>query len=195
MRRACSIELDRASGRGYHGFMSINDFLAFVDGHALVSALAMAAAPVGALIWTVVHKPEDSARAPWKHGYSVFVYLACIPGMFSAVLVGYALFFTHENLLSANALVYFLPLAAMAATLVVIRRRVTWKELPGFGRLSGLMLMIALSFALALLMDKTRIFVAFFGSIDRLFILVAAIFALLKAGAWLAFGRRKRENA
>ena len=172
--------------------MSIKDFLAFLDRHALVAAASLAAVPVCALIWTIVHKREDSASAPWKYGYSVFVYLACVPGMFSAVLVGYALFFTHENLISANALAYFLPLATMGATLAIIRRRVTWKELPGFGRLSGLLLMIALSFALALLIDKTRIFVAFFGSIDRLFILVGAIFVLLKAGMWLAFGRKKR---
>jgi len=49
--------------------------------------------------------------------------------------------------------------------------------------------MMACSFALALAIHKTRIFVGFFGSIERLFLLAAGIFALLKWGAYMLFRR------
>lgn len=169
--------------------MSINDFIVFVGKHALAAFIALAAVPAAALVWGFFHKKENSGRAPWKYGYSAFTYLACATGMFSAILVCYALFFTHQSLMNANALVYFLPIACMIATLLVIRSRVSFAELPGFGRLSGLMLLIGLSFGLALAIDRTRIFLGFFGSVDRLFALVLAIFVVLKLGLRLAFGK------
>jgi len=171
--------------------MSINDFIDLAGKHALGVLIALASIPAATLVWGFLHKREKSGRAPWKYGYSAFTYLACVPGMFSAILVCYALFFTHQSLLNANALAYFLPIVSMAATLIIIRGRVTFAELPGFGRLWGLMLLIAVSFALALAIDRTHIFLGFFGSIDRLFILVLGIFALLKLGMWLAFGKRR----
>jgi hypothetical protein len=174
--------------------MSIKDFIGFLGGHALVTAIALISVPLAAFLWSLVQGKREGGQAPWKYGYSVLVYLACIPGVFAAVLVCYALFFTRQSLLNVNALAYFLPIVAMIATLLIVRDRVGFAALPGFGRLSGLIIMIAVSFVIALAIDKTRIFLGFFGSIDRLFILVAAIFVLLKAGFWLAFGRRKRES-
>lgn len=171
--------------------MSINEFIGFVGKNALVAFLVLISPPALAALWGLIHKRERSGSSPWKYGYSVLVYLACVTGMFAAVLVCYALFFTRQSLLNVNALVYFLPLVSMAATLLIIRGRVGFTELPGFGRLSGLMIMLAVSFVIALAIDRTRIFLGFFGSIDRLFILVGAIFALLKLGFWLAFGKRK----
>jgi amino acid transporter len=174
--------------------MSINAFIDFMEKYALGAFIALAAIPLMTLVWGLLHKKERSGQAPWKYGYSLFTYLACITGMFAAILVCYALFFTHQSLLNMNALAYFLPLVTMAVTLLIIRGRVSFKELPGFGRLSGLMIMIAVSFALALIIDRTRIFMSFFGTIDHLFILVGAIFVLLKVGFWLSFGRKKTER-
>lgn len=171
--------------------MSIRDFLGWLDGHPLVTVLALAAAPLLSLLWGLFHKPGMGALSPWKQGYSVLVYLACVPGMLAAVLVGYSLFFTRENLLDASVLSHFLPLVSMAATLLIIRRKVDFRDLPGFGRLSGLMLLIALSFVIALAIDRTRIFFGAFIRVEHLFLLAAGVFILLKTGARMAVGRRK----
>ncbi|HAP42643.1 MAG: hypothetical protein A2087_13820 [Spirochaetes bacterium GWD1_61_31] len=174
--------------------MSIRDFLKMLSGHGVVTALVLVAVPLASLVWGLLHRRVRSGQAPWKYGYSALVYLACIPGMLSAVLVAYSVFFTRENLLDADFLTYFLPLLTMAASLLLIRRRVAFAELPGFGRLSGLMILLAVSFALALAIDKTRIFLGFFGSIDRLFILVGVIFVLLKTSLYLTFGKGKARS-
>jgi hypothetical protein len=118
------------------------------------------------------------------------VYLVCVPGMFAAVITAYTLFFSGENLLDANLLVYFLPIASMVATLVLIRKNVSFDEIPGFDHLSGLMVMVGCSFAIALAIQKTRIWVFFGGSIEKLFFLAAGIFALLKWGTYMLFRRR-----
>jgi hypothetical protein len=76
-------------------------------------------------------------------------------------------------------------------TLVFIRRAVSFNDVPGFDRLSGLMTLVGCSFAIALVIQKTNIFVFFGGSIDQLFVLAIGVFALLKWGTVLLFRRRE----
>jgi hypothetical protein len=125
----------------------------------------------------------------WRYVDSVLVYLACIPGMLAAVLIAYALFFTGENLLDANLLVYLGPIVSMALTLLLVRRRRDFAELPGFDRLSGLMLVLALTFAIVLAIARSRIWIVFGGSIATLILLAGFVFALLRWAAQRAFRR------
>ena len=78
----------------------------------------------------------------------------------------------------------------MIATLVLIRKNVSFDDVPGFDRLSGLMVMVGCSFVIALVIQKTRIWVFFGGSIEKLFLLAAGVFTLLKGGTYMLFRRR-----
>jgi hypothetical protein len=109
--------------------------------------------------------------------------------MFAGVVTAYMLFFSRENLLDANLLVTLVPVLSMAATLVLVRKSVPFDQVPGFDRLSGLMAMVGCSFAIALAVQKTNIFLFFGGSIQTLFALAAGVFALLKWGAYTLFRR------
>lgn len=169
--------------------MTIRDLIQFLGGHSWFLVIAFTALPLLTWLLRLAHGPGNGAGAPWKYAYSVLVYLACVPGMCSAVLTAYALFFRNENLLDANLLVYVLPIVSMTVTLVFVQKNVGFEAVPGFDRLSGLMIMLACSFALALAIQKTRLFIGFFGSIERLFLLAAGIFALLKWGAYMLFRR------
>jgi hypothetical protein len=153
---------------------------------------AFAALPVLAWIVGWIHGPGRGLVSPWRFVYSGLVYLACVPGVGAAVLTAYTLFFTHENLLDQNVLVYVLPVASMAVTLGIMSRRVSFKEIPGFDRLSGLMVLIAITFVLLLVVRRTWIGLFFGGSIATLLVLGAGLFALLKWGAYALF-RRKDE--
>src|SRR2546427_11916136 len=82
------------------------------------------------------------------------------------------------------------PIMSMVAVLGPFRQNVSLDEVPGFDRLSGLMVMVGCSFAIALAIQKTRIWIFFGGSIERLFILAAGIFGLLKWGTYMLFRRR-----
>jgi len=144
------------------------------------------------IAWTLgrLHGRDRGGATPWNYAYSVLVYLVCVPGMFAAILTAYALFFTRENLMDVNLLVYLLPLVSMFVTLVLIRKSVSFDLIPGFDRLSGLMAMIGCSFAIALAIQKTNIWIFFGGSLEKLLLLAAAVFALLKWGTYMLFRRR-----
>lgn len=137
-----------------------------------------------------IHERGAGRFSPWKYVYAAVVFLCCIPGIFAAVLTGYALFFTRENLLDVNALVYFLPIVSMILTLFLVGRNVSFDHIPGFDRLSGLIVLIAITFILALGISKTRVWLFFGSSFLTLLILIIVLFALLRWGAHALFRSR-----
>lgn len=170
--------------------MTTRDMLEWLSAYPLAVLIGLVALPALALICGAL----NGTKRPWVHLYAVLVYAACIPGLFAAVLIAYSLFLSHDNLLDANPLLYFGPVASMIATLVIIRRYVSFDALPGFDRLSGLMVLLAVSFFVVLAIDKTRIFIGFFGSIWTLLLLAAIVFLVLKWAAGRLFGRRKPDD-
>jgi len=145
------------------------------------------ALPLSVLVIRWIHGRAGGARAPWKYAYSVLVYLACVPGTGAAVLTAYTLFFTRENLLDKDLLVYVVPIVSMIVTLVLIRKIVPFENVPGFDRLSGLMTLIAVTFVILLAIRKTFIGILFGAGIGTLFVLGAFLFALLKWGTQALF--------
>src|SRR5438552_10437787 len=174
--------------------MTTRDLIHQADLHAVALAVALAAPPLIACVVGRLHDHGRGGAGPWKYLYAVVVYLACVPGMFAGVITAYTQFFSRENLLDTSLLVYFLPMVSMIVTLVLIRKNVAFDQVPGFDRLSGLMVMVGCSFAIALAIQKTKIWIVFGGSIERLFILAAGIFALLKWGAYMLFRRRDESK-
>ena len=174
--------------------MTTRDLILQADQHPVALTAALAAPPLVAWVVGRFHNRGQGGAGPWKYLYAALVYFACVPGMFAGVLTAYTLFFSRENLLDTNLLVYFLPIVSMIVTLVFIRKNVAFDEVPGFDRLSGLMVMVACSFAIALAIQKTKIWILFGGSIERLFILAAGIFGLLKWGAYMLFRRRDQPK-
>lgn len=177
--------------------MTIRELIQLAGQHPVALASLFLLTPLAAWLCGWMHRPGQGSNSPWKYAYSVLVYLACVPGMFAGVLTAYSLFFTRENLLDVSFLVYILPIVSMVVSLVLIHKSVSFEAIPGFDRLSGLMVMIACSFAIALAVEKTRIFLFFGGSIDRLILLAVGVFALLKWGTYTLFRNRdepKRER-
>ena len=169
--------------------MTGRELVALLAERPLPLAAVLLVPPLVALILPRLHGRAAAGGAPWKYFYSLLIYLTAIPGVLAAVLTAYTLFFTGENLLDVNWLVYLLPVAAMAMTLLFLGRRVPFDRLPGVDRLSGLIVLIAVTFAIVLAISKTRIWLVFGGSIATLGVLAAAVFAVLRWSARAAFRR------
>ena len=162
--------------------MTINDLIGVAGQHPLAILLTLGQLPI--LAWLLGRAAgSDGEREPWKYLYSALVYGACVPGILAAVLTAYSLFFIRLNLLQVNILVYLLPIVIMILTLFVIGRNVNFAAVPGFDRLSGLMLILGISFAVALFIVKTRIWIFFGSSITTLFFIAIGAFILLKWGS------------
>jgi hypothetical protein len=170
--------------------VTARELIALAAGKQWILLACFCGPPVIALLLRLLHGGDRGRLSPWRYIYSLLVYLVCIPGMLSAVLTGYALFFVRENLLDVNLLVYALPIISMVVTLLVISRSIRFDDIPGFGRLSGLMVMIAMTFVIVLAISRTHIWLFFGGSMATLLLLTVGIFALLKWGAYMAFRRR-----
>lgn len=163
--------------------MTARDLADLAGQRPLLLAAAFAALPAAAWLSGRVHGPGGGALSPWRYVYSALVYLVCVPGIGAAVITGYTLFFTHENLLDKDLLVYVVPIVSMALTLGLVRKNVSFDDVPGFDRLSGLMAVIATTFVILLAIRKTRIGIFFFASFATLAVLAAAVFGALQWGA------------
>lgn len=111
---------------------------------------------------------------------SVLVYLVSIPWILSFLLMLYSLFMLGSNVLELNALLYFLPIVSMFWTYWIIQKNVWLKEVPWFGKISSLLLLISLSFIVLLILQKMFIWIIFIGSIWHIIWLFAIIFIAMK---------------
>ena len=162
--------------------------------HPWALLAAFAAPPQLVLLLGLLHGRGKGVDSPWKYAYAVLTYLVCVPGMLAGVQVAYSLFFTRENLLDVNLLIYLLPLASMGATLGLMSRNVDFERLPGFQRLSGMMLILGITFALVLAVSKTRIWLFFGASMWMLLLLCVGVYLLLQWAAGMVTGRSTSKS-
>ena len=167
--------------------MTLNDIIGITGNNPLILLLIFTILPGIAFILPMIHRRTIMAMSPWRYVYTVLIYLVAFPGILSFVFVGYTLFFTKSNLMNVNVLVYFLPIVSMVVTLIVMKKHVSFDDIPGFDRIYGLMTMIAMTFVFILIIEKTRIWLFFGGSIFFLIAIVVFLFSLLKWGSHMLF--------
>ncbi|MFN4145056.1 MAG: hypothetical protein ACK4GN_04465 [Runella sp.] len=115
---------------------------------------------------------------PWRYFYGVLVYLACVPGIFAITLNAYLFLFERRSVFDFNVYTQLLPILAMFITLWVIRQRTTFDQIPGFQKLSGLVMIIFAALSLMWFADRTRLFVFSYLRFEY----VLGIFAVLILG-------------
>jgi hypothetical protein len=78
----------------------------------------------------------------------------------------------------------------MVATLVVIGRNARWKNLPGVDRLTALISVLAISFSVALFIQKTRVWIIFGGRFTTLIAIALISFVVLKWSLYKLFRKK-----
>lgn len=160
--------------------MTVNDLVAALAAKPWLIASVFFGIPLFASLYGKAHGAGRGRETPHRYIYALLVYVSCVPGMFVSVLLAYMLFFLRANLMEVNVLVYFLPLLSMIVTVAIIRRSVELADIPGFDRLAGLMVLLAVTFGVTLAIMKTRIWVMFGGSLWALLLLALVVFGLLQ---------------
>jgi len=153
----------------------------------LVAVFVLPPLIVVAVGW--LRRDDEDGPGRWRYLYAVLVYLVCVPGIFAAVVTAYAMFFSGEDLL--DVLVTFLPILSMVATVILVGRTVAFDEIPGFGRLTGLMTLIGVLFILALGLEKMRLWVLFHAPLWILADLVLLLCVVAGLGSKVAFGSKR----
>ena len=173
--------------------MTLQQLFDWMGEHPIPILIYFAMMPITALIAGFMGKDEGNDE-PWCYLYSVLVYAVCVPGIFALTLTAYSFLFERANMLHKNVFVYFLPIVAMIVSLWLINRHVDMRDIPGFGKLSGLLMVIFATFFVIFLLQKMHIFTVFFGSIWHLFGLFIVLFAAFMWGSSKLFGNNDRDR-
>lgn len=137
--------------------MTLGEFFNYLGEHPLVITGYFLLIPLIALLAGWMGRGEGY-KSPWKYLYGFLVYAVCIPGIFSVALSIYLFLFERGgSILNTNILTQVVPAISMILTLSIIRRNVLFENIPGFGKLSSLMLMIGAVFVLMWLLDRTHL--------------------------------------
>ncbi len=128
---------------------------------------------------------QSNFKSPITYVYTILIYAVTIPGLLALILILYSFFFLKTNLLQLDLVAYFVPLIAMCITLVIINKTVPMSQIQGFGKLSGLFLMIMIAFVITYVLQRMFFGVFFVGRFQYLI----GFFILLLIGLRIAWSR------
>lgn len=121
--------------------------------------------------------------SPWKYLYSAIIYLVCVPSIFAAALAVYLFLFEQGgSIFNVNLLTQVLPVAAMLVILGVIRNNVEFGYIPGFGRLTDLMMTIFTVFLLMYLLNRLHLVAWVYVPVQWLLLIVVGLLLLVRFG-------------
>ncbi|MFN0033930.1 MAG: hypothetical protein ACKVUS_02615 [Saprospiraceae bacterium] len=162
--------------------MTLRELFDYLSANPLVVAAYFLLLLLTAILAGVMAKGEGHL-SPWKYLYSVLVYLVCVPGIFAAALAVYLfLFEPGGSILNANLLTQVLPVVAMFITLNVVRRNVPFGYIPGFGRLTDLIMTIVTVFVLMYLLNRLHLVAWVFLPVQWLLLIVVGLLLVVRFG-------------
>lgn len=131
----------------------------------------------------------EGNESPWSYVYSTLIYLCSVPGMFAVFLSAYLFLFERRSILETDIYTQVLPIVSMVATLLIIRRDVDMDAIPGFEKITGLLMMIGAVLALLWIIDRTRIWVVSFLPFWQALIILIALLLAARLGWRKAFAK------
>ncbi len=161
--------------------MTLRAFFDYLGENPLVLLAYFALIPITALIAGVLGRGEGH-ESPWKYLYSLLIYGVCIPGIFAVALSVYFFLFERGSIMNANVLIQVLPIVSMLLTLVLIRNNTSFDTIPGFGKISSLMMMIGAVIVLMYLLDRTHIIAFAYIPVQYLILIVVGLLLAFRFG-------------
>ncbi len=158
--------------------MTLQELFDVLSNNPSITLFYFIALPLTAYLCGVMGKGEGHT-SPWKYVYCVLLYMAAIPGIFAVFLNVYLFLFERQSVMRMNLFTQVLPIITMLVTFFIIRKNVDLNLIPGFDRLSGLVMIVAIVIGLMWILDRTRIFAITFIPFQYvILILIAAIVGL-----------------
>ncbi|GAB3549938.1 hypothetical protein [Spirosoma fluminis] len=137
--------------------MTLRDVFEAISSQPALLFLLLSAIPTAAFLVNLWSGETAEEIWKWRYVYAVLAYLACIPGIFALTLNTYLFLFERQSIWDANLAAQAFPILTMVVTLLLIRRKLPFEYIPGFGKLSNSLLLIAALMGLLWIVDRTRI--------------------------------------
>ena len=144
--------------------------------------------PIAALLLGWIAKGEGHLN-PWRYIYAFIIYLVAIPGIFAITLNIYLFLFERMSVMDANLYTQVLPIISMIFTLVIVKNNVDLGWIPGFNRLSGLIMIIFSTIAIMWFLDRTRIWVISFLRFEYVIVLFLVLLVVIRFGWYRIMGK------
>jgi len=161
--------------------MTLGEFIQYLSENPFYIISFFVFIPLTAALAGWIGKGEGHL-SPWKYLYSTLVYLVCVPGIFAVTLNVYLFLFERRSVMDTDIYTQVLPILSMIITLILIRNTVSLDKVPGFGKLSGLMIMIFVTISLMWFIDRTRIYVFAVMKFQSLLIIFAVLLLIFRYG-------------
>lgn len=162
--------------------MTVQDILQWFENYPfLIIGYFVALFVISLLGLAVVNR--RNFKSPITYLYSILVYAVAIPGLLALIITVYSFFFLRTNLLEINILAYFAPIIAMVIVLLIINKTVPMYLIPGFDKLSGLFVIIVITFIITYILQRMFFGVFFVGKIQYLLLFFLALLFILRF-AW-----------
>ncbi|GAB3699348.1 hypothetical protein GCM10027592_25330 [Spirosoma flavus] len=138
--------------------MTLRDVFEAISSQPALLFVLLMAVPTSAFLVNLWSGETAEEIWKWRYVYATLVYLACIPGVFAVTLNIYLFLFERQSVWEMNLGLQVLPILTMAGTLLLIRRKMPFRYIPGFGKLSGFLTLIAAVMGILWFIDRTRIY-------------------------------------
>jgi hypothetical protein len=167
--------------------MTLGEFFNHCSENPTNIKLFFALLPLTAILSLIFGKGEGHL-SPWKYLYSILVYAACIPGIFSITLSFYFFFFERGSILNANIYTQVLPLFIMLLTLWLVRKNVSFDQVPGFDKIGSLVFFLTVLIVFLWVIEKTNIYVISYMPFWQFVVFFLLMIFLLRFGVKRIFG-------
>ena len=158
--------------------MTLQDLINWFSAHQYITSIYFIILFLLTLL--LVRNVNEKNLNQLQYAFSAIVYGVTVPGILAVLLTGYTLLILRTSLLNVSIIVYFLPIFAMAVTLFVMNKKVALKSIPGFDRITSLMVLIGITFTVVFVLQKTFFGVVFIGGFAQLLVVFILLFVILK---------------
>ena len=161
--------------------MTLGEFFEIVGQNPTFVLFYFLALPLTAFIAGLLGKGEGHL-SPWKYLYSSIIFLVCVPGIFAITLNVYLFLFERKSVFDANLYTQVLPIILMLITLWIVSRNVKFEQIPGFNKISGLVMIIVSVLLIMWILEKTHIITITFMPFYYVFIIFIVLFLAIRFG-------------
>jgi len=161
--------------------MTLQQLLEYIGQHPAWVIFFFCIIPFAAFLWGVLAKGEGHLP-PWNYLYSAMIYLVAVPGIFAITLFIYQFLFENQSILDTRIFTQIIPVISMIVTILIIRKNVDLKEVPGFDKLSGLIIVITATLGIMWFIDRTRILVFSYLRIEWVILIFIALLLIIRFG-------------
>jgi hypothetical protein len=137
--------------------MTLRDLFSYATTQPGVVALFLLAVPALTFLVNLWAGETATDIWRWRYVYAALVYAACIPGVFALTLNVYLFLFERQSIWAMNLTLQVLPVLTMVGTLLLVKRKLPFAYVPGFGRLSGFLTLIAALIGVLWFVDRLRL--------------------------------------